>query len=184
MTPDHPHRELIIKALERLSWRSILEVGCGAGANLVCIRRQWPAAEIGGVDISEGAIAVAQKALPQARFLGVCPADDVFLSDKSIDVVLTDMTLIYTGPLRIRKTFRELMRVSRNNLLLCEFHHKSFWKRQGLRFRSGYHAYDYRKLLEDLGCYNIEIIKIPEESWPGGEPQRTFGCIITCSIPS
>lgn len=172
---NHPHRQLIINELAKLQWRSLLEVGCGAGANLVRIRQQWPAAEVGGIDINREAITVAQKYLPNARYMDVCDPRDIFLSDKSVDVVMSDACLIYFGRWEIRKALRDMKRVARNHLLLCELHsEKRVWG-------SRYHVHNYRKLLENLDCFNIQITKIPKAAWPG-TPWEEWGHIITCTF--
>ena len=37
---SHPHRALILNALERFEFNSLLEVGCNAGPNLMRIREK------------------------------------------------------------------------------------------------------------------------------------------------
>lgn len=180
---NHPHRQMIIDTLAKVQFTSVLEVGMGAGANLVRIKQQWPASEVGGFDVNLQAVQTASKFLPQAKFLDVAGADDIPLSDRSVDVVLSDACLIYTDPLNIKKTLTEMKRVARNYLILCEFHSESFYDRTKLRIKSGYHAYDYKKVLESLDCYGIHIQKIPKEVWPG-TPWEQFGHIIICTFSS
>ena len=172
---NHPHRDLIIKRLGELKWRSVLEVGMGAGANLVRIKQQWPAAEVGGCDINLEAVKVASKYLPKARFIDVGDPRDIFLSDNSVDVVMSDACLIYLGPWEVRKALKDMKRVARNNLLLCELHsEKKVWG-------SRYNIHNYRKLLEDLDCFDIRIEKIPKEVWPG-TPWEQYGHIISATF--
>lgn len=176
---NHPHRQMIIDALSKLQFTSVLEVGMGAGANLVRIKQQWPASEVGGFDVNLDAVKVAGKYLPSAKYMDVGEASDIFLSDKSVDVILSDACLIYTDPTKIRGTLLELKRVARHYVILCEFHHESFWKRLKLRLTSGYHAYNYEKLLDELDFFDIQITKIPKEVW-SGTPWEEFGNIIVC----
>lgn len=180
-THDHPHRELIVRLLKTIPFKSLLEVGCASGPNLYKIRQNFPHAELGGVDVSEAAVHEGRKHLPGVS-LEVGSADDIFFSDKSTDVLLTDMALIYVGPMNIDKSIKEIKRVTRSYAMFVEFHSESWLKRTALRFASGYNAYDYKKLLSKHGFYDIRTIKIPEEAWPGGEPQKTFGYIITARI--
>lgn len=35
-----------------------------------------------------------------------------------------------------------------------------------IRLNTGYNAHNYQKLLEELGCYSIRLIKIPQSYWP------------------
>ena len=93
-THGHPHRELILRALSFFRFNSLLEVGCGAGANLLRIMYAYPRVQVGGFDISADAIKVAKKNLPKAYHLDTSPAHDLFISDKSADVIITDACLI------------------------------------------------------------------------------------------
>ena len=179
---DHPHRDLIVKALKNISFGSILEIGCASGYNLFKIRENFPRIQIGGIDISEDAIKKAKELIPDADVLEVSSADNLFLSDKSADILLTDMALIYLSPFDINKAIKELKRVARNQIMLVEFHHKNWFKRQVLRLLAGYNAYDYRKLLEKNGFYEIEIYKLTEADWPGGQPQKEYACLITAKV--
>lgn len=180
-THGHPHRELILKALSQFSFRSLLEVGCGAGANLVRIKIAFPWVEIGGMDVSADAIETARKNLPQVTHLDTSPAHNIFLSDKSVDVTLTDACLIYVGHFTIGKAIEELKRVSRGHIVLCEFHSESIWQRLKLLYKTGYYAYNYKKLLKRHGFYDVQVKKIPKEAWPG-TPWEEHGYIITASL--
>ena len=176
-TWKHPHRELTLEILRKMKFGSLLEIGCASGPNLARIKNEFPKVELGGVDVSADAIEVAKKHIPNT-ILDVTPAHDVFMSDKSCDVVLSDMTCIYLGPRMIKKTLKEIERICRKHIILVEFHSDNWFKRMGLRLTTGYYAYNYDKLLDKMGWYDIRKFKIPEAAWPGGEPQKTFGYII------
>jgi len=167
-TWNHPHRFLISAVLKEIGWMSLFEIGCGAGANLVNIIKSFPGKKIqlGGSDINPDAIKTAQEALKGA-ILKVGSGDDVIMSDDSTDIVLTDRMLIYVGPRQIDKYIKEIKRIARSYVVLCEFHSPSLYDRIKLRWTSGYNAYDYRKLLEKHGFYDIQLVKIPSEVWPG-----------------
>lgn len=181
-TWDHAHRGLILRALAKDAFASVLEVGCASGPNLYLIQKQWPGVQVGGIDINPEAIDAAKRLVPSAAVLEVGPADDLFLSDKSADVVLTDMALIYIDPRRISKVISEIKRVARQRIILCEFHSTNPLKRAALAVASGYWAYNWTRKLETAGFYDVELEKIPEDKWPGGEPQKSFGYIITAKI--
>lgn len=172
---NHPHRRMIIRRLSELrpGFGSILEVGMGAGANLVLVKKQWPAVEIGGTDINRDAVLTAGKYLKDIKYCDVGDPRHIMMSDKSIDVVMSDACLIYMGRWQIKKALQEMARVAKLNLLLCELHSEK-------RVRhSRYNIHNYVKLLEDLDCYNIELEKIPKQVWPG-TPWEQWGYIITC----
>ena len=180
-TWDHPHREMIVWALTKLHWLSLWEVGCGPGPNLKKILTRFGNKQLGGSDISDDAIALAQKTFIGGRF-HVESVEDMLLSDNAVDVILSDATLIYIDPKKIDKAMNEITRITRKGIVFCEFHSTSWWKRLKLRWKSGYNAYDYRKLLEQYGFYDIEIHKIPKELWPG-TPWEEWGHIIIAKKP-
>ena len=181
-TWKHPHRFIISGILKTLPWLSLFEIGCGSGANLMNIVKIIGGKQVGGIDVNEKAIELANKTFDGGIFK-VGYGDDIMLSDKSTDVVLSDMCLIYVDPSKIDKYLNEIKRIGRKYVLLCEFHSESFWKRIKLRFTSGYYAYNYKKLLEKHDFYDILSYRLRLEDWPGGEPQKSYGWIFLASIP-
>jgi len=179
---DHPHRYLISALLSRLQWISLIEIGCGAGANLMNIIKNLPGKQVGGVDVNSEAIALAEKTFKHGVFK-VGSAEDIMMSDKSTDVVLSDMCLIYVGSKKIKKYLLEMKRIARKYVVLCEFHSDNLWNKLALKINSGYNAYNYKKLLTKLGFYDVMLTKVPTESWPGGDPQRTFAYLIVAKVP-
>lgn len=172
---NHPHRQMILEALEDFRFRSVLEIGCGAGANLKLIQDKWPAVHLGGVDINDDAITAARRLLPNAHFLETAPAHDIFFGYKSTDVVISDACLIYYSPIMIRKMLNKIKEIARIGVVFCELHSESWWDRQ----RSKYYVYNYRSLLESMGFYAIELKKI--ENWEG-YPWKKWGYIIKARI--
>ena len=178
---DHPHRFLITQILKSLGWLSLIEVGCGGGANLINIAKEIKGKQLGGIDVSSDAILLCQKTFKGGVFK-VNSTDDIMLSDKASDVVLSDMSLIYAGPLKIDKYIKEIKRITRKYVVLCEFHSTSLWDRLVLRLNSGYNAYNYKHLLERHGFYDVEMYKLTEQDWPGGSPQKEFAYIIVATV--
>jgi ubiquinone/menaquinone biosynthesis C-methylase UbiE len=181
-TWNHPHRQLIIYALQSLPWFSLWEVGCGAGANLVKITKELPGHQLGGSDINPDMIEVAKKTFDGALF-HVEDATDLLLSDDSVDVMLSDATLMYIGYNEIDKAINEMTRSARVAVILFEFHSTSLWQRLLFKLRTGYNMYDYKKLLEKHGCYDIQTIKIDKRVWDDKEWSR-FGHLIIGKIVS
>ncbi len=177
---NHPHRELIVEALKQFPWFTLWEVGVGGGANIARIVRDLPGRHLGGSDVSEDAVAFCREAFKDGKFQ-VESVEDMLMSDHSSDVILSDATLIYVDPKKIDKVMGEIVRIARNNIVLCEFHSKSWWKRFWFRMKSGYNAYDYDALLKRHGCYDVRIFKIPKRFWPG-TPWEEWGHIIIASV--
>jgi ubiquinone/menaquinone biosynthesis C-methylase UbiE len=164
-TWNHPHRDLIVEALKTFFWVSLWEVGCASGPNLVKIAKSFVAKQLGGNDINPDAIEECRKNFKNAPF-EVTPAHNMLLSDKSCDVILCDMTLIYVSPLKINKVIKEFKRVCRTRVCLVEFDSSKWYRRLWLRLTAGYSAYNYKKLLEKHGFYDIMKIRIPSQYYP------------------
>lgn len=181
-TAGHPHRDLIIRALAQSRFDTVVEVGCASGPNLLRIAQAFPHARLGGSDVNQEALEVARKVLPPHTVFDVTGADHLYFPDRSADVVLTDMCLIYLSQQRFRKALLELKRVARKRVIMVEFHSPNLMRRLALVGASGYHAYDYKKELERAGFYDIQLHKLTEAEWPGGEPQKEFGYLIQASV--
>lgn len=181
-TYNHSHRHLICHFLKMISWNTLLEIGMGGGANLALIANVFKGRKLVGTEINKEALAFVR-----TKFKGLeareCPVTDIFMSDKGVEVAMTDMVLIYVGPRRIMNALRELKRVSTNYVLLCEFHHTNWFKRQWLRIRTGYHSYDYKKLLKKLDFYDIITYPISLQQWPDAKHNKEFRTIIMAKVP-
>jgi ubiquinone/menaquinone biosynthesis C-methylase UbiE len=178
----HPHRNLIISKLSEIKFNSLLEIGCASGANLLRVVHAFPKVRVGGIDINKDAIDSAKKILPISAVLDVGSFEDMYFNDKSTDVVLSDMALIYIAPREIKKALSEVARISRGEVILCEFHSSNFLKRLYLRWKTGYNAYNYKTLLKRLGFQDVTLYKLQEKDWPGGQPQKDFAYLIHARI--
>jgi len=180
-TWEHPHRYLITLALNSFNWRSLMEIGVGGGANLKNIIMTLKNKQLGGIDVSKSAIEFCQKEFKGGVFK-VGTAEDLFMSDKSADVLLGDMTYIYIGPFKIKECVRELARVARKQVVLCELHEPKWYKRVWMYFKTGYFFHNWPKLLKNQGFYNIIMLKLPKQAWPGGL-QEKYAYIIKAKSP-
>lgn len=179
-TWDHPHRQLLVWILKTIPFYSLWEVGCGPGANLKKIVQEIPNKQLGGSDVNPEAIELAQKTFKGGLF-HVESGENLLMSDNSVDVILSDACLIYVDPTKIKKYLNEYKRVARSHIVLCELHEKNLWKRFTYWLKTGYFMYDYKKLLDKLGYWDIRLTKIPKEFWPG-TPWEQHGYIITAKI--
>jgi ubiquinone/menaquinone biosynthesis C-methylase UbiE len=181
-TWNHPHRNLIVDKLKSFQWVSLLEIGCASGPNLVRIAKDFPSADLGGIDVSARAVETINNIFVNSKKYGwfrVGSGEDVMMSDSSTDVALTDMTLIYVGPSKIKKYIKEMHRIARKRIVLCEFHSTNPLTRLVKRLKTGYNLHNYPKLLEEAGFYDVEMTKLTKEDWPGGGMQEKYAYIIT-----
>ena len=132
--------------------------------------------------INPDAIELAKKTLTGA-ILKVGSGDDVMMSDKSADVILTDMYLIYMDSRKINQQIKEIKRLARSWIILCEFHSESWYDRMKVRFHDGYFMHNYKTLLEKHGFYDLTFYKLTPELWPGGGLQEKYGYIIKAKVP-
>jgi len=184
------HRGFLAERVGKLApFESLLEVGCGGGANLVVLARAYPGARFYGVDISARAIRAAETVLSReaianaAVFVG--RAEDLrSFEDKSVDVVLTDAALMYVGPDKITRTISELARVARKGLIFNEWHLFEEGG-SGLR-RYWYYAHwvhDYTRLLGTmLGVKAIHVERLPPGLWSSGGGWEAYGALIEAEL--
>jgi ubiquinone/menaquinone biosynthesis C-methylase UbiE len=176
----HPHRQMIMDALKTMQFGSLLELGCASGPNLLRIQQEFSGTRLSGVDINPQAIATARTFLAPGTKLQTGALEHTGLEDKSTDVVLTDMVLIYVAD--IHRVLAEIKRVVRKHVVFCEFHSRSPLERWALKLATGYRAYDYLALLRQHGLRDGKALKVPGQLWPGGKPQRRFGYLMTASL--
>ena len=188
-TWNHPHRQLLSWVLNTLPWTSLIEVGCGAGANLINILhylKKHRNMNLAGIDINPDAIEMAKQTLGsfcKGVHLQVCNIENLIISDDASDVILSDMTLIYVDPRKIDKVIKEFHRVTRSLIVFYEFYSPSWWERFKLRLFSGHNAHNYKKLLTKHGFNDIRVYKVDERVCED-DTQRQFAHIITACVPT
>lgn len=95
---------------------SVLEVGCGSGANLM-----WATApRKAGVDVNESAVIAAQGRCPNALLI-VASGTRLPFDDVSYELVYTVGVLIHQSPDDLPRVMDEMYRVSRRFLLVIEY---------------------------------------------------------------
>lgn len=178
---NHPHRQFLVQKICTFEpIFSILEVGCGYGPNLYLLAKQFPKAELVGIDINPLSILEGRKLLMEDGISNVeliCgKADELHqFQDKRFDIVFTDALLVYIGPDKIKKIASEILRIARRAVILVEWHsfeserkdanglgvyYKGLWKR------------DYIALLKHfIPKDQIRLTKIPNEMWPAQDWQ-------------
>lgn len=89
--PVHRHnRQIIVDLIRPLGVRSILDAGCGNGANLEAIQQQLGIADLTGIDLSENALTIARR-----RVRGEFKAVDLEHGklDRTFDLVLSSQVI-------------------------------------------------------------------------------------------
>lgn len=166
----HPHRRFLINKIGKYyPFENILEVGCASGPNLYLLSRRLPNIRIFGTDINKKAINIGQDWFVKKNITNVClfnsKAEDLSMfSNKSIDIVFTDATLIYVGPDKIQKVLSEIFRIARKVVIFNEWH----YDKKSVVFYNDHWVYNWRLLLKEFTSQNnLMFSKIPDEVWAG-----------------
>lgn len=187
-----PHRHFLVEKIANFSpISSILEIGCSCGPNLYLLAKKFPKAKIRGMDINPLAVQEGNELFKNEGILNVelsvGRADGLNrFPGKSFDVVFTYSVLIYVSPDKVKKVIEEMLRVSRQALILVEWHNfapnKDPYALGVYDYNLGYWIRDYIALLKRfVEEKQINVIKIPEEIWP--EPGwKKFGAVIEVNI--
>ncbi len=181
---NHPHRQFLIEKISGyLPFRTLLEVGSASGPNLYFLAKKFPTAEFYGVDISNQAIETGREWFKKEGLNNIkliqSAADNLgVFKNKSVDIVITDATLIYVGPEKIMKILVEMLKIARKTLILNEWHSDEIKKSV---LQNDHWIHNYKYLLGKLpGVDKIEITKLPEGTWSGDWAK--YGYIIEADI--
>jgi len=101
--------------------RSVLEVGCGQGANLAPIARRIPAADVWGIDVSEVALERARANAPGVNVV-LSRARELPFRDRFVDLTYTVGVLIHQSEDALPGVIDELVRCSKRLVLWAEYH--------------------------------------------------------------
>jgi ubiquinone/menaquinone biosynthesis C-methylase UbiE len=116
---------------------TVLEVGCGTGANLALYQRAG--CEVAGVDLSPSMLDVARAKLGEHADLRLCDAADMPYEDHSFDLVVAFLTLHEMSAGVRESVMDEMVRVAGpdGRLLVIDFHTGPLRFPKGWLFKSG-----------------------------------------------
>ena len=170
---NHPHRQVILDALEILEpFESLIEVGCSTGPNLYCIGTKYNEVKLHGIDINPHVVAEAQKWKKRNTKIYLGSISKIDAPDKSYDILLSDAVMLYVGKVSIRKVLNEFERVTKKGMIFVEWFDESL---QGV-IKDFHWARNYPKLLEEIGFKTVCHRKLTKEEWPTPKWYK-HGCI-------
>ena len=114
--------KILEEAFKGEEFDSIFEIGCANGGLLADIRKEYPNAVVGGMDISRS-IQGSKDRFPDCsdKFVQGDITEEWPYADKSYDIVFSVGVLMYIfDPLKV---IREMCRVAKKKLILIEYHH-------------------------------------------------------------
>jgi pseudaminic acid biosynthesis-associated methylase len=100
---------------------SVLEVGCGQGANLRPIARLLDAHEVWGIDINDDALTIARTHAPGINVVA-SRARQLPFRDGLVDLAFTVGVLIHQPETTLPTVLAEIVRCSRRYVLWAEYH--------------------------------------------------------------
>jgi SAM-dependent methyltransferase len=179
---------VLMRAIDMLRPRSVLEIGCGNGLNLLTLACCFPETRFAGVELTEGGFAVARSVqedaeLPEVlrRFspepivdprahrrveFHLASAADLPFANGAFDLVYSSLALEQMEQVRTQ-ALTEMARVSRFHTLMLE----PFWECNDRGLRRDYLLTrdHFRGRIDDLPRYGLDPILVtddlPGEIW-------------------
>lgn len=149
-----------LNIIKECSPSSILEAGAGYGRVIRFLRDNLPSIKyFAGSDLSPSQIQTALKLESQSRSnkttIDYTVADTCNLpyANSKFDVVYTYGSLTHIPPSSIENAVRELLRVVKNYLIICEVHSKKYAKNIKIAF-----VHPYIKLAQGCGATLEELV--------------------------
>lgn len=166
-TKNHPHRKQIVNILRKLQpWSSLLEIGCGSGANLYRIRKKFIGAELIGTDVNTDEIRFATKKMSENKY-AIGAIEDIDIP--KVDIILCDAVLLYVEPLNIQEVMKKITENARKAIILVEW----LGKDKLGTVEEDHWARNYPELLKDYG-WKTRMKKV---IWPESEQWQKNGKI-------
>lgn len=163
------HREFLIERISSyFPFESVLEMGSSAGPNLYLLAKRFPKVKFYGIDISVKAVKTGRKFFIKEKLNNVSlilgKFDDIKkIQDKSMDIVFSDAALIYVGRDKINLIIKEMMRVAKKAIILCEQN-----SNLSTSFYKDHWIHNYKSLFSKyIPLEKIRMTKLSPEIWSG-----------------
>jgi len=173
----HPHRELLLeKICQKHPIESILEIGCANGINLRIFNMKMPGVILEGIDINKKALSEGVNILKRENISNITLKHQSAKNLGSYDtgqfeVVLCDAVLMYIGPNNIKQVLKEIVRISKKSVIICEQH------TNGNSFYDDKWIHNYDVLLKNIsGIQSVIFHSISDDIW--SEDWTKYGKII------
>lgn len=155
----------LFKFIAKNEFSTILELGCGYGWNINRLFQEYPDKIIYGIDFSRSQISRSKIIYPQLWNNGrvIILENDITnmsLADKSIDVSFSLGILMNIPPADILKGLKEIIRVTRDKIILFEYFKPNVESREYIETAEKHpyiFSHNYEKLMRRLGCKLISL---------------------------
>ena len=125
-TIEHEHRKLIAQACAKFGVvENVLEIGCGAGGNILRMAKKLKETRFHGIDINRRAIEQARSFAEKNGLYNISFSWESYNAltsapDKTYDLIISDAVLMYSHPSDLRHIISEMLRVSKKGIVICE----------------------------------------------------------------
>lgn len=135
----------LVEIFKSFQPKSLLELGCGAGRNLVYINNEIADTDIYGIDTNPQAVKLAASSLPKAKINVQSIYNLESFESNSIDIVYTCGVLMHIPHDKVESVINEMYRIAKKAIISYELH--------GPSRNFDYHRYprDYKKIYNKLG---------------------------------
>jgi pseudaminic acid biosynthesis-associated methylase len=147
--------------------RSVLEIGCGPGWNLLALREVQPTLDLYGIEINEGAVAEARSNNLKVDH-GTFDTAKAMYEPGAVDLVFTSGVLIHVAPDDLDRCMNAMIEISGRYVMAIEYDADREVPRVYRGHDDKLWARPYGKLLEKKG------LKLLSEGMAGGWESATY----------
>ena len=166
------YRDVILNALEKEKFETIIEFGCGEGNNLEAIKEKF-GVRVYGTDIDEERVAQAKG---RGLEVWIDNVIDTKLPKGGYDIAFTYATLIYLTDEEAERAIKNMLRVAKKVIVIELHSEKSNNWDESLSRVGNRNSRNYIELFKKLGK-EVEITRIPKEVW-AGTSYHNYGYVI------
>lgn len=151
-------QEVLMRVIRKQSFCSVLEVGCGFGRIFRKVLNNFDIDKAVGIDISPHQLMNAKEHIGKRYNYSLVLGEigGLPFKDKSFDLVLAVEVLMHVPFDRIQTVMAELIRVTRKNIIHCDWYRPS-----PVSINEKDFAHNYLRVYEVLGIERVKAIDIP-----------------------
>jgi SAM-dependent methyltransferase len=150
--------EKLVHVLRNISFRSVLDAGCGFGRMIKLILDNFDVENIMGIDLSPQQIEHARKYVKSSKVqLSTGTIYDLDAPDNSYDLVIAVSVLMHIPFNKIEKAIAELVRVSKRHIINLDWYERG---KLGEEVRGYCFAHNYPTLYKKAGINKVEIFPL------------------------
>ena len=154
-------QDLFLADLRQMGFESFFEAGSGFGWNIARVKREFPAARVGGLDFSLTQLKQMETFCPDLTLPVVNGAATAMpFADDAFDVGFTLGVFMNIHPDKIRKALSEMLRVSKKYVIHLEYDQTRTTPelKERRAFKTNIVSHDYKALYEELGARVVKLL--------------------------